>query len=66
MVKETGEREKKIYTITPEGKKLLEKLSSEFIDTFNGIYLKYQCPTCEHFLNDKFRGAISITLNGGH
>lgn len=53
IIKETGERDKKIYTLTEEGKHLLDKLANEFIEVFDGIYVKYHCAVCEHFLNDK-------------
>ena len=60
-VKETGEREKKTYTITDEGKKTLDKLAHEFIETFDGIYTKYNCAVCTHFLHDKERlGLVSV------
>ncbi len=57
VVKETGERDKKIYTLTPEGKQLIDKLAHEFIEVFDGIYVKYHCSVCEHFLHDKSRSA---------
>jgi DNA-binding PadR family transcriptional regulator len=59
VVKETGEREKKIYTLTEVGKNLLDKLANEFIEVFDGIYVKYHCATCSHFLNDKPRSHIA-------
>jgi DNA-binding PadR family transcriptional regulator len=55
IVKETGEREKKTYTITDVGKKLLDKLAHEFTETFDGVYTKYHCSACTHFLHDKAR-----------
>lgn len=57
-VKETGEREKKTYALTPDGQKLLDKLAQEFIETFDGIYVKYHCAACAHFLHDKERLGI--------
>ncbi|MDP2665913.1 MAG: PadR family transcriptional regulator [Candidatus Diapherotrites archaeon] len=54
----TGEREKKVYALTHEGKNLLDKLSHEFIETFDGIYTKYHCTACAHFLHDKERLGI--------
>ena len=63
VVKETGEREKKIYTLTDEGKQLLDKLAHEFIEVFDGIYVKYHCSACEHFLNDKIRIQIANPTN---
>jgi DNA-binding PadR family transcriptional regulator len=58
VVKEKGMRDKKIFTITDEGKKLLDKLAHEFIETFDGIYTKYNCNVCTHFLHDKERLGI--------
>lgn len=60
-VKETGERDKKTYTLTPEGKLLLDKLANEFIEIFDGIYTRYHCSVCEHFLHDKPRIAQSAS-----
>lgn len=60
VVKETGERDKKVYTITPEGKQLLDKLANEFIEIFDGIYTKYHCSVCEHFLQDKSRPLVQV------
>lgn len=57
VVKETGERDKKVYTLTTEGKQLIDKLAHEFIEVFDGIYVKYHCSVCEHFLHDKSRSA---------
>ena len=54
-VTSTGERDKKVYGITHEGNALLDKLATEFIEIFDGIYVKYHCSVCEHFLNDKAR-----------
>ena len=61
-VKETGEREKKVYAITSQGKSLLDKLAHEFIETFDGIYVKYHCSVCEHFLHDKARESPSSAI----
>lgn len=61
-VKETGDRDKKTYTITEDGQKLLDKLSHEFIETFDGIYTKYHCSACAHFLHDKERLGITEVI----
>ena len=61
-VKETGERDKKVYTITLEGQKLLDKLAHEFVEIFDGIYIKYNCSVCEHFLHDKERLGITEVI----
>ncbi len=61
VVKEMGDREKKIYTLTETGKQLLDKLASEFIEVFDGIYVKYHCSVCTHFLHDKSREAQEST-----
>ena len=61
-VKETGEREKKIYALTSAGHVLLDKLAQEFIETFDGIYTKYHCTGCAHFLHDKERLGITEVI----
>ncbi len=62
VVKETGERDKKVYMLTPDAHKLLDKLSHEFIETFDGIYIKYHCIECAHFLHDKERLGITEVI----
>lgn len=57
-VAETGERDKKVFAITVNGQKMLDKLAQEFIDTFDGMYLKYHCVGCAHFLHDKQRTGV--------
>jgi DNA-binding PadR family transcriptional regulator len=54
-VSQTGEREKKSYLLTSDGQKVLDRLAQEFIETFDGIYTKYHCSGCAHFLHDKER-----------
>lgn len=54
-VSETGDRDKKVYALTPTGQKILDKLAHEFTETFDGIYTKYHCSACTHFLHDKAR-----------
>jgi len=61
----TGEREKKTYVLTPEGQKLLDKLAHEFIETFDGIYTKYHCSACAHFLHDKERLGLPTLVRKG-
>ncbi len=57
-VSETGQRDKKVYTLTSDGRKLLDKLAHEFTEMFDGIYVKYHCSACTHFLHDKERISI--------
>lgn len=64
-VSSTGEREKKAYVLTPEGQKLLDKLAAEFIETFDGIYTKYHCSGCAHFLHDKERLGLPTLARKG-
>lgn len=60
--KQTGDRDKKVYEITSEGQKMLDKLAYEFIETFDGIYTKYHCSGCAHFLHDKERLGITEVI----
>lgn len=57
-VSETGDRDKKVYMLTETGQKILDKLAHEFTETFDGIYVKYHCSACTHFLQDKERALI--------
>ncbi|MFH0969901.1 MAG: PadR family transcriptional regulator [Candidatus Diapherotrites archaeon] len=52
-ISQTGDREKKTYTLTSDGKRVLDKLAGEFVETFDGIYTHYHCTACTHFLHDK-------------
>lgn len=61
-VKQTGDRDKKVYEITPDGQKILDKLAQEFIETFDGIYTKYHCSACAHFLHDKERLGVTEVI----
>ncbi|MEK6970704.1 MAG: PadR family transcriptional regulator, partial [archaeon] len=61
-VSNTGDREKKSFLITPDGQKVLDKLAHEFIETFDGIYTKYHCSSCAHFLHDKERWGAPVSM----
>ena len=65
VVSQTGEREKKVFALTSNGQKMLDKLAQEFIETFDGIYTKYHCSVCAHFLHDKARNELSQVARKG-
>jgi PadR family transcriptional regulator PadR len=46
-VKETGERRKKIYELTKEGKQLMIQTCEEFSKTFSGIFMDFFCKSCK-------------------
>ncbi len=64
-VTQTGERDKKVYALTTDGQALLDKLAHEFTEIFDGIYTKYHCSACTHFLMDKSRTHTLSTLHEG-
>jgi DNA-binding PadR family transcriptional regulator len=47
QVKEIGERGKKIYELTEDGKKMMIKTCEEFSKTFSGIFMDFVCKSCK-------------------
>ena len=45
-VKETGERGKKIYELTGEGREIMVQSCEEFSRTFSGIIVDFFCKSC--------------------
>ncbi|MBM3282355.1 MAG: PadR family transcriptional regulator [Candidatus Diapherotrites archaeon] len=64
-ISEMGDRDKKVYMLTENGQKILDKLAHEFTEIFDGIYTKYHCSACTHFLVDKSRTHTLSTLHEG-
>ncbi|MBI4044043.1 MAG: PadR family transcriptional regulator [Candidatus Diapherotrites archaeon] len=46
-VKETGERDKKVYSITLEGKDALKHSADEFVSLFKDMLEYFHCSLCE-------------------
>lgn len=45
-VREKGERQKKIYALTPIGKRIMEKSCEDFVLAFSDIIQDYKCRKC--------------------